>query len=81
LTSSLVERRQQIILKRATQTTAIVSSLFPKNVRERLFSGDDHMSIGTKNRLKGFLTGSPEEKENADTAIADIYAHCTGKQY
>lgn len=32
----LVERRQALVLQKAVQSTAIVSSLFPKNVRERL---------------------------------------------
>ena len=32
----LVERRQNIVMKKATQTSAIVSSLFPENVAERL---------------------------------------------
>ncbi|CAB9496686.1 Receptor-type guanylate cyclase gcy [Seminavis robusta] len=32
----LVERRQRLVLKKAEQTSAIVSSLFPKNVRDRM---------------------------------------------
>lgn len=42
----LVERRQSLVLRKAVQSTAIVSSLFPKTVRDRLMnatavSGDD----------------------------------------
>ena len=36
----LVERRQKLVLAKATQSTAIVSSLFPKNVRDRLLQTD-----------------------------------------
>jgi hypothetical protein len=34
----LVERRQALVLQKALQSTAIVSSLFPKNVRERIMN-------------------------------------------
>ncbi|CAB9526583.1 Receptor-type guanylate cyclase gcy [Seminavis robusta] len=34
----LVERRQKLVMNRAAQTTAIVSSLFPENVRDRIMS-------------------------------------------
>jgi hypothetical protein len=33
----LVERRQRVVLKKAVHSTAIVDSLFPSNVRDRLF--------------------------------------------
>jgi hypothetical protein len=32
----LVERRQEIVVEQAVQSTAVVASLFPKNVRDRL---------------------------------------------
>ena len=34
----LVERRQTLVLRKAVQSTAIVSSLFPKTVRDRLMN-------------------------------------------
>ncbi|KAG7375028.1 family 3 adenylate cyclase [Nitzschia inconspicua] len=34
----LVERRQAIILQKALQSTAVVSSLFPRNVRDRILN-------------------------------------------
>lgn len=37
LYDTLVERRQKIVMDRALQSTAIVSSLFPETVRDRLF--------------------------------------------
>jgi hypothetical protein len=37
----LVERRQKKVLSSAIQSSAIVSSLFPSTVRDRLFQSDD----------------------------------------
>lgn len=34
---AIVERRQKVVMNRALQSTAIVSSLFPETVRDRLF--------------------------------------------
>jgi hypothetical protein len=78
----LVERRQALILKKAEQTAAIVSSLFPANVRDRL------MQAGTKNanntglrdsnhRLKSFLDGGAEEDDVDLQPIADLFPNCT----
>ncbi|KAG7365344.1 adenylate/guanylate cyclase [Nitzschia inconspicua] len=48
----LVETRQALILQKALQSTAVVSSLFPKNVRDRImkFAGNgsmDHLASNT----------------------------------
>ncbi|KAG7363278.1 adenylate/guanylate cyclase with integral membrane sensor [Nitzschia inconspicua] len=43
----LVEKRQAIVLQKALQSTAVVSSLFPRNVRDRI--------------LKSIGTGSPDQ--------------------
>ena len=37
----LVERRQKVVMEHALQSTAIVSSLFPEAVRDRLFNEDE----------------------------------------
>lgn len=76
----LVERRQEVVLTKATQSTAIVSSLFPKNVRDRLLeidNGSGHMGLATKTRIQGFLNG--EEGEDVATAapIADLFPNCS----
>jgi len=42
---SIVEKRQQIVMDRAVQSTAIVSSLFPEQVRDRLYRRDS-MEMG-----------------------------------
>ena len=76
----LVERRQKVVATKASQTAAIVSSLFPKNVRDRLFDttspGSMGLDVGTKTRLKGFLAGNDKEN-NSVSPIADLFLNCT----
>ncbi|CAB9503263.1 Receptor-type guanylate cyclase gcy [Seminavis robusta] len=76
----LVEYRQSVVLKTATQTTAIVSSLFPRNVRKRLLETDNdgHLRLSTKSRLKSFvINGDAEEIGSTAAPIADLYPQCT----
>jgi hypothetical protein len=40
----LVERRQKKVMDKAVKSTAVVTSLFPEAVHERLFSGGDNIS-------------------------------------
>ena len=56
----LVERRQRIVMNTAVKSSQIVSSLFPKQIRDRLFAeeGLDGPVHGTKTKLKSFLSGS-----------------------
>ena len=89
----LVEQRQNIVLAQAAHTTAIVSSLFPKNVRERLLApaaaaGDGQTSRGgsmfsaNKTRLRGFLDDGGNNNDDNDSnqaPIADLFPECTGK--
>ena len=77
----LVERRQSLVLAKATQSHAIISSLFPKNVRDRLMNvesetGRSSLSLAPNHRLKTFLRGSISENE-ASQPIADLFPHCT----
>lgn len=82
----LVERRQKLVMLKAQQTTAIVASLFPENVRERLMEqaakkveGRDSFVPGNR-RLKGYLNdnGAAEAVDNINSApIADLFPHCT----
>eukprot|EP00934_Nitzschia_sp_Nitz4_P004266 Nitzschia sp. Nitz4//scaffold216_size36101//31917//35797//NITZ4_007786-RA/size36101-snap-gene-0.13-mRNA-1//1//CDS//3329542209//4256//frame0 len=77
----LVERRQRLILAKATQSTAIVSSLFPKQVRDRLLAGDldkrkSEALMGPQNRVKSYLSGSNNNDQD-DQVIADLFPHCT----
>ena len=80
----LVERRQEIVLKNAAASSAIVSSLFPKNVRDRLMADEDTArkqvrSATSKGRIKGFLAGDDASlaTNNSNATIADLFPHCT----
>jgi uncharacterized membrane protein YagU involved in acid resistance len=68
----LVEYRQKIVLNQALRSTAIVTSLFPKNVQDRLMDqvNDAKLSNGATN-LKSI---------NAST-IADFFPSATGKYH
>jgi class 3 adenylate cyclase len=78
----LVERRQVLILAKATQSTAIVSSLFPKQVRDRLMQTENNRKGGTvalasNHRLKTFLTDDDKANDVGGQPIADLFPHCT----
>lgn len=71
----LLHKRQAHVLKKAKQSSAIVSSLFPKNVTDKLLEADS-MCVGSKSRLKGFLTDGRDSKTSA-APIADLFPQCT----
>jgi hypothetical protein len=79
----LVEKRQSLILRQATQTSAIVSSLFPENVRDRLMDGNTDKAgnfMAPNYRLKSYLKGGTDATGNnsLDMApIADLVPHAT----
>ena len=77
----LVERRQKIVLAKATQSTAIVSSFFPKNVWHQLMEAEaanvKGLEMANKSRLKGFLAGDDKENESSAAPIADLFPNCT----
>lgn len=67
LYDTLVSRRQNKVMATATRTTAIVKSLFPKNVQERIMEQVDqeakaeaqqkrNFAFGQSKKLKAFLT-------------------------
>jgi hypothetical protein len=70
-----VEQRLQIVRKEAMESTAIVSSLFPEEVRDRM------ARTSGKARIKSFLAdgenGENESGEIDDTPIADLFPHST----
>ena len=71
-----------MVLKKAVQSTAIVSSIFPKSVQERLMASSDadQELVSANHRLKSFLKGDEEENVKANnglTPIADLFPHCT----
>jgi class 3 adenylate cyclase len=74
----LVERRQAIVLKSANQSSAIVSSLFPRNVTDRLLdigSDSNKTSFTAKIRLKSFLNDF-QDNEGLQP-IADLFPETT----
>lgn len=82
----LVEIRQRNILKKAAHTTAIVSSLFPKQVRDRILQDGNQKSsainsnkLGLKHSVKSFLSNDQNDTVQAyeNVAIADLFPNCT----
>jgi hypothetical protein len=71
----LVERRQNLVLQRAEQTYAIVQSLFPKGVADKLIQeSKDNDPLSSKNqRLNKFLSGDDQGVKT----IADLFPECT----
>lgn len=75
-----VARRQSKLMNSANRTNAIVSSLFPKNVRDRLFeqaqSGDSPSTTlrVSKLRMHSFLHGENKDSLISSEPIADLFA-------
>ena len=86
----LVARRQNIVMEAARKTNAIVTSLFPKQVRDRLLtssatptkSGPDRKKkknsgfVAPSHRLRGYLHGESGEDGDDSAPIADLFPHC-----
>jgi len=76
----LVERRQKFLAEQAHKSTAIVSSLFPKIVRDRLFDDNDRNG-NAKRGLQNFLSHPPkldqEDGMSNDRPIADLFKNAT----
>jgi class 3 adenylate cyclase len=87
-----VHRRQNKVMATALRTNAIVSSLFPSNVRDRILKEAEEQVeremkntspfVAAKHRLKSFLEDEPEDsRENADVfstkPIADLFPETT----
>lgn len=81
----LVEKRQRIVLSKAAQSTAIVSSLFPKQVRDKMMEMQDEKEISdsksksSTNKLKAFMSTNGTEISSVDeeSQIADLFPCCT----
>ena len=65
----LLERRQRTVMKTAAQSKNLVSSLFPKNVHDRLLNDAEaneelmHIEAPSKKRLRSFLNTGDEACE------------------
>jgi hypothetical protein len=84
----LVADRQQKVLRSAQKSNAIISSLFPSTIRDRLFvegGGDNtgaYIFQPNKARLKNFLHEADDHSNsaggvNASRPIADLFTDCT----
>jgi len=83
----LVERRQRKVYSSAVKNNAIVSSLFPKNVRDRLYkeTSSNHPKSfqPAKTRLKSMIqvddisNNANAVGNEADSPIADLFSNCT----
>jgi len=78
----MVERRQDIVMRQASKTTAIVSSLFPESVTKRLLaeksSNDDRKFLSPNKRLQTFLTSDGEDQQIMQAKpIADLFPYTT----
>lgn len=87
----MVEKRQQMVLDTAKRSTAIVSSIFPKNVRDQLMGAPVQ---GNATKLRSLMNSTSEHNNNRfmddskgkefsmDTLgsggpIADLFPECT----
>jgi hypothetical protein len=87
----MVERRQKVVLDTAERSTAIVSSIFPKKVRDKLLSQAPVQGNATKLRFYAHSTTPDLGRDDAETSpvdaglgasstpIADLFPDCTGK--
>ena len=85
----MVERRQKVVLDTAQRSTAIVSSIFPKNVRDQLFQTPVQgnatklrcLANDAKPKQRKRLINGVDDPDigNANKPIADLFPDCTGK--
>ena len=80
-----VTMRNNKVLLQAAKSNAIVSSLFPVAVRERLFNNENSSNTKGKRssrgplKLKNFLLGEGgDQNEMQSRPIADLFPNCTG---
>ena len=82
----MVERRQKVVLDTAQRSTAIVSSIFPKNVRDPLLQAPVQ---GNATKLRFLADARKHDRQagidsptNIDVSsgpIADLFPSCTGE--
>jgi class 3 adenylate cyclase len=70
--NSLVEKRQSIVLDKAVKSTAVVRSLFPDNVQDRLYEDSSNHGKRLSNFLSSGEFGGPKGKP-----IADLFPDAT----
>ena len=78
----LVERRQDVVMKQASKTSALVSSLFPESITKRLLADKSTLYekkfLSPNKRLQTFLTSDGDEQEIMQAKpIADLFPYTT----
>jgi class 3 adenylate cyclase len=75
----MVEKRQKAILEKAIQSTQVVSSLFPKQVRDQLLENVAAEKNRPVNKVKSFLTNELGLDKIAamKTPLAEFFPQCT----
>ncbi|CAB9501958.1 Receptor-type guanylate cyclase gcy [Seminavis robusta] len=70
----LVARRQQVVMKKAVESRALISTLYPEQVRERLFEDEPQ---GNAERRKWKNPGEAGIQVGSNKAIATLYESAT----
>lgn len=79
----LVERRQDVVMKQASKTSALVSSLFPESITKRLLADKasshyERKFLSPNKRLQTFLNCDGDEQQNMQAKpIADLFPYTT----
>jgi len=73
----LVERRQRYLADTANKTNAIVSSLFPDVVRDRLFENKNHSNVKKFMNDPSLGVDQTEGVRSGSAPIADLFPDCT----
>jgi hypothetical protein len=78
----LVERRQDMVMRQASKTNAIVSSLFPESVTKRLLADrsryHEKKFLSANKRLQTFLMSDGDDQKVLQTKpIADLFPFTT----
>jgi len=73
----IVRKRQKIVLDRAVRATAVVSSLFPENVREHIINDEGDSPSEKQNRGNAFLRSTVNKVVSNGPPIAKLHTDCT----
>jgi hypothetical protein len=68
----LVERRQKVVMKKAVHSSAIVSGLFPSQVRDRLFENEPKNDIVKKSKKRVYSASHLTKKLESSLGCATI---------
>lgn len=72
-----VQKRQRIVLDRAVRATAVVSSLYPENVREQIINDDANDESKSRKRKQVFLRSEVSGSALSAPPLATKYLNCT----